>query len=153
MDIDFEIKPYIGVANLEFGMKKDAVENAIGQPDQTTKNHLNQRVEFRSFMNVAYSADGDESLIHIGFGRQEENVRYKDMFLFKEDASNVLNFLIKEDGNPYLYLGFIIFLELGITLTGFHDNDISQKAVTVFPRGAWDKRLSKMKKFVNPKTH
>jgi len=46
--------------------------------------------------------------------------------------------LILKDGSPYEYVGFIIMLQLGMTLTGFHDADESQKAVTVFSPGRWD---------------
>jgi hypothetical protein len=57
MNIDFEIKPYIGVGDLQFGMKQDEVARVLGLPDQVSRNHLNQRVEFRSFMNVAFSSE------------------------------------------------------------------------------------------------
>ena len=43
--------------------------------------------------------------------------------------------------------GFIVLLNLGITLTGFHDDDIYQRAVTVFARGRWDGQLSDLKPF------
>jgi hypothetical protein len=29
---------------------------------------------------------------------------------------------------PLTAFGFVVFLRLGITMTGFHDNDISQRA-------------------------
>ncbi|WP_137173105.1 hypothetical protein [Massilia sp. HP4] len=38
-------------------------------------------------------------------------------------------------------------IQLGITLTGFHDNDIDQKAITVFERGRWSDLISELKPF------
>jgi len=144
---DFELKPYVGAGDIAFGMTPNDVEFSIGKPDDISVNHLNQRVEFRSFMNLGYSTDEEQNLIHIGFGRQMEGVRFKDIFIFIESDKVVLQKLIDEDPQPFLYLGFVVFLKLGIALTGFHDNDISQKAVTQFVRGAWDKRIPKLMPF------
>jgi hypothetical protein len=143
----YVITPYIGVDSLKFWMKPKEVETIIGQPDSVSINHLKQRVEFRSFMNIAYSPDEHENLVHFGFGRQMVDLNYKNIFLFTEEAKIALQKLIDEDHQPFLYLGFVVFLNLGMTLTGFHDEDISQKAVTLFPHGAWDKRIPKLKPF------
>ena len=45
------------------------------------------------------------------------------------------------------YVGFIVFLGLGLTLTGFHDGNDSQRAVTAFARGRWDHLRSKLRPF------
>ena len=150
MDVktDFELKPYVGAGDITFGMTPNNVELLIGKPEDISVNHLKQRVEFRSFMNVGYSEDEKQSLVHVGFGRQMEGVRFKDIFIFIENDKVVLQKLINEDRQPFFYLGFVVFLNLGIALTGFHDNDISQKAVTQFVRGAWDKRIPKLKPFI-----
>jgi len=123
------------------------VEQILGAPDQVSTNHLKQRVEFRSFMNLAYTAGQQEKLCHIGFGRQMEDITLNGINFFKNQPIEVLKKLVSIDGTPLLYMGFIVFLDLGIALTGFHDNDASQKAVTVFEKGSWDKRIGKMKEF------
>jgi hypothetical protein len=51
------------------------------------------------------------------------------------------------DGAPKEFLGFIILLNLGITLTGFHDGDESQKAITAFASGRWDRLSGEMKNY------
>ena len=144
----FEIISYSGCGNIKFGMTPAEVESELGAPDQVSENYLNQRVEFRSFMNVAYSNGDEPRLNHIGFGRQMEAVTYKELKLFKEDPFTVLKELARSDSHPYVYLGFVVFLDLGITLTGFHDEDESQKAIALFEKGAWDARIKKMKPFV-----
>ena len=143
----FEIIPLSGAGNLSFGMTPIQVAQVLGAPDQASTNHLKQRTEFRSFMNVAYTPDQQEKLCHIGFGRQMEDITLKGINFFKSEPTEVLKKLMSIDGTPFLYMGFIVFLNLGITLTGFHDNDLSQKAITLFEQGAWDKRIEKMKEF------
>ena len=46
------------------------------------------------------------------------------------------------DGKPLNIFGFVVFLNLGIAVTGIHDDDKSQLAVTVFCKGAFDDLLS-----------
>jgi hypothetical protein len=45
-------------------------------------------------------------------------------------------------------LGFIVLLNLGITLTGFHDEATDERAVTVFTRDRWDSIKEKLKPFI-----
>ena len=102
-----------------------------------------ERIEFRSFMNVAY--DDLLKVNHIGFGRQMLNVQFEGLNIFKEEPMLVLKNLSLKDGKPYFYLGSVVFLNLGISTTGFYEDDISKKAISLFKKGAWDKRISKMK--------
>ena len=57
-----------------------------------------------------------------------------------------LSQLLKEDSCPYEYVGFVVLLDVGITLTGFHDGDVSQRAVTAFRQGRWDHLKNKFKR-------
>ncbi len=149
MDVtsDFELFPYVGAGPLTFGMSPGQVAHALGAPDSAGVNHLGQRVEHRSFMTVGYTASVDGELNHIGFGGQMTGVRHSDLKVFDSQHGQVLRALCVEDGNPYVYLGFIVLLNLGFALTGFHDNDEDQLAITLFPKGAWDGRLHKLKPF------
>ncbi|QDT67954.1 hypothetical protein MalM25_08630 [Planctomycetes bacterium MalM25] len=45
------------------------------------------------------------------------------------------------DGLPRDMHGFIVLADLGIAVTGIHDNDDSQLAITVFSEGAFDDLL------------
>jgi hypothetical protein len=55
--------------------------------------------------------------------------------------------LCRMDGAPQEVVGFIVLLSLGITMTGFHDFDEAQKAVTAFARGRLDFAKPDMKPF------
>ena len=39
------------------------------------------------------------------------------------------------------HVGFWVFLAIGVTSTGYHDGDRSQRAVTVFPRGGYSEEF------------
>ncbi len=54
-----------------------------------------------------------------------------------EDRS-VWRTIVEADGDARETLGFIVLRNLGVTLTGFHDGDDSQLAMTVFETGRWD---------------
>jgi len=143
----FELVPYIGAGKIRFGMTPQEIEKIYGAADSVTFDHLKQRVEFRSFMNLGYSPGSAGTVSHIGFGRQMENIQFNDNNLFLDDESVILEKLVAQDGNPFTCLGFVVLLNLGTTLTGFHDQNVSQKALAMFPRGAWDKWLPKLKPF------
>jgi hypothetical protein len=42
-----------------------------------------------------------------------------------------------EDGEAFENYGFIVFLKLGASLTGFHDDHLDNKAVTVAVLEEW----------------
>lgn len=130
----FEIVPYHGAEPIRFGMTVDEVAAVFGPPMKVNKNFKGERSEYRDGVNVCYSIDATK-VVEIGFARSTE-VLYKEHRLF--ELPDPLALLIKDDPQPFEFLGFIIFLNLGITATGFHDQDESQKAITVFARGRWD---------------
>lgn len=145
----FLLDPFVGTDILKFGMSLEEVEQLLGPADHVSKNHLGQRVEFRAYMKVGYSKS-DDLVSYIGFGRQMEEIYFGDLNLFRTDPIGVLRILGSLDPDPKHYLGLVVFLGLGITLTGFQDQDESQKAVALFEAGYWDTRLGKMTPFDLP---
>jgi hypothetical protein len=146
-DLQLAIEPMVGIGTLKFSMVANKVSRILGPPDQISTNHLRQMVEFRSFRIVAFSNDTRHAHCHIGLGRQMTNVTLGDCKLFIEEPIVVLRHLMSPDSASMLYLGFVIFLKLGIILTSFHDDDKSQSAVALFERGQWDSRLCQMQPF------
>jgi hypothetical protein len=103
-------------------------------------------------MTLGYSASEPRILEHIGFGRQMTGVSLGGLYLFQTPEEDVLRALGKLDDQPYVYMGFVAFLRIGVALTGFHDRDTSQKAVSLFQEGAWEKRRARLTPFVIPHT-
>lgn len=141
----FELIPYIGTDLVKFGFNSKDVENYLGPVESIARDSNGQLVEFRSYMNVAYSAEEHLGVNHIGFGRQMKNVYLLGINIFEESPLDVLRGISANDPHPMEYMGFIFFLKLGLSLTGFHDADTAQRAASVFPRDRWASRVHKMK--------
>lgn len=139
------IAPYEAVGPLHFGMSQDEVVASIGSPNRHSKNRTGNPVLWYNGLNVTIENGG---LVEVGFG-PEEAVAVLGVSPFSD--SDALARLCELDGNPQEVLGFIVLQKVGITLTGFHDNNESQKAVTAFSRGRWDALRSKMTPFVVPR--
>lgn len=142
----FYIQPYVGTDIVTFGMTPTEVTQALGAAETQSTNHQGKFVEFRSYMNVAYSTE--KRVDHIGFGRQMQEVHLGKINIFSDDPKVVLSELIGLDSEVFSYLGFLFFFKLGFSLTGFHDSDENQKALALFTQGHWDSRKLKMKPFV-----
>lgn len=142
----FHIQPQIGTNSIKFGMTPEDAINLLGPSEATSINHQGKTIEFRSFMNVAYS--NKNQIDHIGFGRQMQQIYLGRINIFQNDSKAVLRELINIDSNVFSYFGFLFFFKLGFSLTGFHDDNKENKALALFPPGSWDSRKSKMKPFV-----
>ena len=54
---------------------------------------------------------------------------------------NFLRLACEQDQSPRDLFGFIVLQRLGIAVTGVHDNDASQLAITAFSKGEFDDLL------------
>ena len=142
MEQSFEIISYVGPKPLLFGMIRDQVEAIVGPPESITDEH---RTYYESF-NIRYSKQ-DKGLVEIGFSSDAKvTILGINPFIQK----NGFRDLLRRDSCPYECYGFIVLLNLGITLTGFHNDDPDQLAITAFAPGVWDHLKSKLRKFSVP---
>lgn len=138
----FSITPYKSAGPIQIGMSIDDLVEAAGQPQESSKNRRGE-LEFRySGLSVRLNPN-TKKVVEVGI-LPSPDVVLNGVKIF--DSPNAINRLIEMDGNPYEYLGFLVLINLGITLTGFHDSDESQKAMTVFEEGRWDHLRSHFKK-------
>jgi hypothetical protein len=144
----FEIDPYVGVGKLKFGMTRDEVARILGKPDDLETDSEGEVREFRSEngLQTVYSTR-DRQLVEIGFSSNIETLTFNNTSLFTNKPLDAFRMLLAADKQPYELLGFIVLLNLGITLTGFHDKATDERAVTVFIRGRWDSMKNKLKPF------
>ena len=70
---------------------------------------------------------------------------FRDRPLFEDPE--IWRELVIADGDARECLGFIILPRLALTLTGFHDEDPGDLAVTAFEPGRWDKFERNMRPF------
>lgn len=142
----FELLSHVGVGPLRFGMTPAEVAAQLGPPEISRRNMLKKLSESRGWIATMYEKDTDR-LTEVGFSRFFENLTYSGMNIFKDPDQVVLKKLCNEDGKPYQAFGFIVLLNLGITLTGFHDGNEDQKACTVFAKGTWGIEKDELKPF------
>ena len=149
MSTEFDLQPYLGAGPLRLGMSRKQVEAVLGLPDKTrSTTFFNETIEFRceNALQTVYSAEG--ALVEISFGGAVEGVTFNDLDVFKAPGREVIERLVKADGSPLEIVGIIVFLNLGISMTGFlQDDEPGQKAIGVFAKGRFDTKLEKMRPF------
>jgi hypothetical protein len=97
---------------------------------------------------VAQVRKKSDQLVEVGFGPSATNVILDSIHFFEESKNDVVRRLCKIDSNAFTGHGSIVFLNIGVSLTGFEiDDDASERAVTAFSRGLWDIIIPSMKPF------
>jgi len=147
MKTEFDIITYVGAKPLLFGMKEDEVEKAVGKPSRRFVDSDGDIGMFYPDFNVRLSAKG-KTVVHIGFGKGAD-VLFRGINVFRD--KDAFGKIVSMDSSPWETYGFIVLLDLGITLTGFHDNDPSQLAITCFEKGGWDEHKADFKQFRLPR--
>ena len=107
-------------------MTPDEVAEIIGAPSAVSNNTRGERSETRHGITVRY---GDTGVVEFAF-LPESSVLLHGVDLF--ECSDPIDALLEVDPCPMECLGFLLFLGIGIAITGFHDGDASQKALTTF---------------------
>lgn len=128
------IIPYTSVGKLSFGDSSEKAISHFGIPLSVDKNRDGQKqlhykqyilrfdaesgnfVEFTALPRCALTLNG----VHIPWNKE----------IFKT--------LADYDDNLLDLYGYIVSYNLGVAVTGIHDDDESQKAIHVFMRGDWD---------------
>ncbi|WP_333682215.1 hypothetical protein [Dyella sp.] len=142
----FEIVPYISVGPIRFGMSPKEVDAILGKPKVVTRSRYSRELVhyYGNAVRVSFTVDGNK-VVEVGL-RDEVDVSIEGIALFPFSSNRYMDAL-KLDGSPYETVGFVVLVNLGVTLGGFHDNDESQRAITAFAKGRWDKSMSDLKPF------
>lgn len=130
-----EIISFVGVGNIRFGMSPDEVKLLMSSPERQRLGKNGNLMESRGAISTIYSKE--KRLQEVGFSRNYEELTYKNINILKDPRGEVLGKLLKLDAQVFESYGFLIFMGLGITLTGFHDSAEDDVAVTVFSKGVW----------------
>ena len=147
LNISFDITPYVGAMPLRFGMTAEAVHALLGTPQNISA--IWDKSGFSHSWadpNLSIGFSNENSLNHVGLMPRGYSVALNGTCIWTGDSCLDPNpILLKFDANPRECYGFLVYLEIGITTTGFHDDDPSQHALCVFARGAYDDLLPKSK--------
>ena len=139
-----KIQTYEYVDSLRFGQstKTDCVA-VYGRPNSVRKNRYDVE-EFHYDDFVLRFDPSDETL------RECTLLPRKKAFIGDIPVTWDRAFLVAactEDGSPVDAYGFIVMRKLGIAVTGIHDDDASQLAVTAFSKGEFDEFMESAKPF------
>lgn len=137
------LEPYTAVGPVKFGMSLGRVRNLLGEPSILTKNRRGDLVLRYAGLHVTVSV---ERVVEVEV-LPETPLSLAGVDVFGDPSA--LKALCGLDGDAQHCLGAIILMNLGISLTGFHDGNESQKSVTAFARGRFDILKSKMMRFAD----
>lgn len=145
--ITFQIQSFVGALPLRFGMSADEIVKLVGEPDTRSTNYFGAP-SFSYYasgldLNVGFDK-GSELATHFGFGRLS-SVRFKHLDIFGDPAA--WRAIVQMSSDCHEWVGFVICCDLGIQLSGFHDGDDNQLAISIFPKGDYDRHRPKFKPF------
>lgn len=132
-----KIVTYKSVDLISFGMSENEVVNQLGNPLNIRTNNENELEYHYDRFIIRYDTDNklvrECTLLPQVFGMFQINDVLLDL------QKDFFKSICELDGEPYEFYGYIVLFNLGISLTGFHDCDESQKAISVFRQGDWDR--------------
>jgi hypothetical protein len=156
-DWDWELYPHEGAGPLRFGMTPEAVhavlsEPLVARPRRPAMAAKASRQEmYPPALGLTYQQDDTGlALVAIGFGKAMAAVSYAGAKLFATRPDAVLRLFAAKDPEPRQIAGAIVFLRLGVGLTGFHDGATDDLAVNISAAGQWDGRSDPAKPFAVP---
>jgi hypothetical protein len=134
--MQFDIQPYVGALPITFGMPRAEVHRLLGPPESSHPIWNGSGVAehySRARYNVGYTSAG--VVDHLGFSPGGAELFFQGRPLWTAEAQPDPNPLLLElDPEPVEFVGFWFFLAIGVTSTGYHDDDPAQRAIAVFPR-------------------
>jgi hypothetical protein len=142
---EFEIISFEGALPLRFGMLPDEVASILGPPQSATPNWqgiLSYDYDAPN-LSVGFGGEG-QSANHFGFGPHSSTVRFQGLDLFGDPSA--WRTLLHRSSDYHLWVGFLIFCDLGVMLDGFNET-YNVEAVVAFPKDAMEKHRTKFKAF------
>ena len=143
---NWEIIPYVSIGQIKFGMAEPEMIQVLGKP-KLKRDAQGDEKEVRFFFEPRVTVvvgQGTLGVVEVGVVPSVPIICAGIDVFGDPDAFRKL---VGLDGAPREFVGFIVLLKLGITLTGFHDKDPSQLAATAFASGRWDALWPKAKAF------
>lgn len=131
-------------------MTEDEVVSTIGAPRSRGPNYFGDLClsYYEPGLDISVGFDKTSHLTtHLGFGRLS-SIFYRDLDLFGDP--DAWKQLVRLSSDYFEHVGFIMLCDVGIYLSGFHDNDTSQLAVCVLPKGGFEKDRARGKPFILP---
>lgn len=140
-----KIVTYKSFGPISFGMSENEVVKKLGNPSNTRTNNENELEYYYNDAIVRY--DASSTLVREVTLLPKESGEFQINDIVLDWHDDFFKTLCQADGVPYDFYGYIVLFKLGITLTGFHDGDEAQKAISAFRQGDWDQFKGEMTVF------
>lgn len=145
--MNYEIIPYCGVEPFRFGDPEAFVEDHWGAPKSRSVRPFPPGTVELEYPGLALAFDESGRLTQIGFDKHfNGKLILNGIDLFEDDAA--LSKLLKLDSDSHLWVGFVMLMGLGVRLGGFHEVADEGRTVSMFERGRYDTKRSRLTAFV-----
>lgn len=125
-------------------MTTEEVCAVLGPPVRSLKNRKGGVEEVREGVKVCYSPATQTSTDFVLFPPVQAIYNGEDLLA----SSDPVSVLMADDPEPLESMGIVVFLRLGLTVTGFDEPDEADKAVTAFMEGRWDALREDLKPYL-----
>lgn len=141
--IHLDIRPFGGAEPIRFGMPRASVGGILGVPDSSN----DTADSWGNLLNINIGYDKSGLVNQFGLRPGDYSLSLDGRVVWSPDNCPDPNpILLALDPEPLERVGFLVFTKLGVATTGYHDDDPGQRAISVYPEGAWDKLILKAKK-------
>jgi len=145
--VRFDIQPYVGALPITFGMHQRDVHRILGRPERSSP-IWNKSGFSEHYLGGGYNVGYNNAWIvdHLGFGPGAVELAIQARLIWTlAEQSDPNPIFLTLDPEPVEFVGFWFFLRIGVTTTGYHDDDPNQLAITVFTRDSTTELLAKAK--------
>jgi len=138
-----QINSYKDINGVAFGSNEADVISVFGEPVRRAKNREQEKELYFPAYVLRFDAKSDVLREVTLLPGCEAEINANAIFW----DNRLLYWLGTQDDDLKEALGFVLSLKLGIALSGFHDDDESQKAIHAFRFGDWDMFKDRMRPF------
>jgi hypothetical protein len=138
-----EIQPRLGLGPLRLGMSGDEAAELLGAPVSRTMRGVTENRFFANDIAIAFQ---DDRALGISAGRRAKGVAFMGHDVFAEPSRLILRLFL--DAAPaWEEAGVLVFPELWLILSGFHDDDPDQKAIVIESFADWPRGFEQARRF------
>lgn len=131
---EWNIVSYEGIGPISLNLSLDQVIEKIGSPSSKIKTiRGNSFIFMDGIIKIAFG--NNYNIESIGISLNDEiHPTFHNIDIFGYDNIEILKKLNNIEGDVFEAYGILIFKNSGFTISGVHDEDDSQKAVSLFSR-------------------
>jgi hypothetical protein len=144
-DVVLDLVPFNRLGPVRFGESPENVAEILGPPANTRVTKKGEVEEERDLIRISYAGEEAPRVVEVSVIPPAEVAVGGRVIRWDFET---LDWLLSLESKPMELVGFLLLPQLGIAITGLHDQDPSQRAITAFQEGRWDHLRPEMKPFV-----